>query len=91
MTPSRRRRRNEGNSTRTHSGRDEAFANPGSARGRLAFARAVGEFGAVILMSGNLPFKTEVASHYVFQHLNGGDTTGAAALAVLLLAICLAF
>ena len=56
----------------------------------LAFARAVGEFGAVILISGNLPFKTEVASLYVFQHLNGGDTTGAAALAVLLLAISLA-
>jgi sulfate transport system permease protein len=55
----------------------------------LAFARAVGEFGAVILISGNLPFKTEVASLYVFQHLNAGDATGAAALAVLLLAISL--
>jgi sulfate/thiosulfate transport system permease protein len=56
----------------------------------LAFARAVGEFGAVILISGNLPFKTEVASLYVFQHLNAGDTAGAASLAVLLLAISLA-
>jgi sulfate/thiosulfate transport system permease protein len=56
----------------------------------LAFARAVGEFGAVILVSGNLPFKTEVASLYVFQHLNAGDTTGASSLAVLLLAISLA-
>jgi sulfate transport system permease protein len=56
----------------------------------LAFARAVGEFGAVILISGNLPFKTEVASLYVFQHLNSGDTSGAAALAVLMLAISLA-
>jgi sulfate/thiosulfate transport system permease protein len=56
----------------------------------LAFARAVGEFGAVILISGNLPFKTEVASLYVFQRINSGDTTGAAALAVLLLVISLA-
>jgi sulfate/thiosulfate transport system permease protein len=56
----------------------------------LAFARAVGEFGAVILISGNLPFKTEVASLYVFQHLNSGDTSGAASLAVLMLAISLA-
>ena len=32
----------------------------------LAFARAVGEFGAVVLISGNLPFKTEVASVYIF-------------------------
>jgi sulfate/thiosulfate transport system permease protein len=54
------------------------------------FARAVGEFGAVILISGNLPFKTEVASLYVFQHLNSGDTSGAASLAVLMLAISLA-
>jgi sulfate transport system permease protein len=56
----------------------------------LAFARAIGEFGAVILISGNLPFKTEVASLYVFQRLNSGDPEGAAALAVLLLVISLA-
>jgi sulfate transport system permease protein len=56
----------------------------------LAFARAIGEFGAVILISGNLPFKTEVASLYIFSRLNSGDTTGAAALSVLLLAISLA-
>jgi sulfate transport system permease protein len=52
----------------------------------LAFARAIGEFGAVILISGNLPFKTEVASLYVFEHINSGDTSGAAALALLMLA-----
>jgi sulfate transport system permease protein len=56
----------------------------------LAFARAIGEFGAVILIAGNLPFKTEVASLYVFQHINSGDTTGASALAVLMLAVSLA-
>jgi sulfate transport system permease protein len=56
----------------------------------LAFARAIGEFGAVILISGNLPFKTEVASLYIFSRLNSGDTTGAAALSVLLLVISLA-
>jgi len=55
----------------------------------LAFARALGEFGAVILIAGNLPFKTEVASLYVFQRINSGDETGAAALAVLLLVISL--
>jgi sulfate transport system permease protein len=53
----------------------------------LAFARAIGEFGAVILISGNLPFKTEVASLYVFQRLNSGDTSGAAALALLMLVV----
>jgi sulfate transport system permease protein len=55
----------------------------------LAFARAIGEFGAVVLISGNLPFRTEVSSVYVFARLNSGDTTGAAALSVLLLAISL--
>jgi sulfate/thiosulfate transport system permease protein len=55
----------------------------------LAFARAIGEFGAVILISGNLPFKTEVASLYAFQRLNSGDEQGAAALAMLLLVISL--
>jgi sulfate transport system permease protein len=53
----------------------------------LAFARAIGEFGAVVLISGNLPFRTEVASLYVFQRLNAGDTTGAAALALLMLVV----
>ncbi len=46
----------------------------------LAFARAIGEFGAVILIAGNIPFKTEVASLYVFQQINSDDTTGASAL-----------
>jgi sulfate/thiosulfate transport system permease protein len=56
----------------------------------LAFARAIGEFGAVILIAGNLPFKTEVASLYVFEHINSDDPTGASALAVLMLAISFA-
>ena len=55
----------------------------------LAFARAIGEFGAVILIAGNLPFKTEVAPLYVFQRFNSDDATGAAALALLLLVISL--
>jgi sulfate transport system permease protein len=53
----------------------------------LAFARAVGEFGAVVLISGNLPFKTEVASVYIFGRIQTGDTHSAAVLSVVLLAI----
>jgi sulfate transport system permease protein len=56
----------------------------------LAFARAIGEFGAVVLIAGNIPFKTEVASLYVFQHINSDDPSGASALAVLMLAISFA-
>ncbi len=34
----------------------------------MAFARAIGEIGSIVILSGNLPFKTEVASVYVFNH-----------------------
>jgi sulfate transport system permease protein len=53
----------------------------------LAFARAIGEFGSVVLISGNLPFKTEVASVYVFGRIESGDPGGAAAASVAILAI----
>lgn len=52
----------------------------------MAFARAVGEVGSVVLISGNLPFKTEVASVFVLQR-SQSDPHGAAALSVVLLAI----
>ena len=39
----------------------------------LAFARAVGEFGSIVLISGNLPFKTEVASVFIFGRIESGD------------------
>jgi sulfate transport system permease protein len=53
----------------------------------LAFARAVGEFGSVVLISGNLPFKTQVASVFVFSQIESDDVHGAAAVSVLLLVI----
>jgi sulfate/thiosulfate transport system permease protein len=55
----------------------------------LAFARAVGEFGAVVLISGNQPFETEVASVYIFGQIESDNVTAAAAVSVLLLAISL--
>jgi sulfate transport system permease protein len=56
----------------------------------LAFARAVGEIGALVLIAGNTPFKTEVASVFVFLHIQGGDQAGASAVAVVMLAISFA-
>ena len=56
----------------------------------LAFARAVGEFGAVVLISGNLPFKTEVVSVYVLGRIESGDAGGAAAASVVILALTFA-
>jgi sulfate/thiosulfate transport system permease protein len=55
----------------------------------LAFARAVGEFGAVVLISGNIPFKTEVSSVYIFGQLQSGNELGAAVVSVVLLVISL--
>jgi sulfate/thiosulfate transport system permease protein len=56
----------------------------------MAFARAVGEIGAVTIISGNLPYRTEVASVYVFNQNASGNSTGAAAVAVVLLGISFA-
>ena len=53
----------------------------------LAFGRAVGEIGSIVLISGNLPYKTEVASVFVFGQIESDNVTGAAAVSVLLLAI----
>jgi sulfate transport system permease protein len=53
----------------------------------LAFARAVGEIGSIVLISGNLPFKTEVAAVFVFNHIQSGDQQGAAAVAMVMLVI----
>jgi sulfate/thiosulfate transport system permease protein len=53
----------------------------------LAFARAVGEIGSLVLISGNNPFRTEVASVYVLNQINSGNRAGASAVAVVLLGI----
>ena len=53
----------------------------------LALAKAIGEFGALVIITGNLPFKTEVSSVYIFGRIESGDTASAAAVAVVLLAL----
>ena len=55
----------------------------------LAFARAVGEFGSIVLISGNKPFDTQVASVYAYKQLESDNITGAAAVSVVLLALSL--
>ena len=56
----------------------------------LGFARSLGEFGSVVLISGNQPFKTEVASVYIFGQIESDNVTGAAAVSVVLLVASLA-
>jgi sulfate/thiosulfate transport system permease protein len=56
----------------------------------LAFARAIGEFGSLVLITGNIPFDTQVASVYIFGRIESDNTTAAAAVSVLLLVISVA-
>jgi len=53
----------------------------------LAFARAIGEYGSVVFISGNLPMKTEVLPLLIMSKLEQFDYGGATAIGVLMLAI----
>jgi sulfate/thiosulfate transport system permease protein len=58
--------------------------------GALAFARAVGEFGSIVLISGNIPFDTQVTSVYAFKQIESDNIGGAAAVSIVLLTLSLA-
>jgi sulfate transport system permease protein len=53
----------------------------------LAFARAVGEYGSVVFISGNMPMKTEIAPLLIITKLEQYDYAGATAIGVVMLAI----
>jgi sulfate transport system permease protein len=55
----------------------------------LAFARAVGEFGSVVLISGNVPFDTQVSAVFAFKQIESDNPVGAAAVSTVLLLISL--
>jgi len=55
----------------------------------LGFARAIGEFGATVLISGNIPYRTEVAAVHIFGQIESGDLDGAAAVSMVLLLVSL--
>jgi sulfate transport system permease protein len=55
----------------------------------LAFARSIGEFGSLVLISGNIAFETEVASVFIFNQIQSDREVTAAAVSVLLLVISL--
>lgn len=54
-----------------------------------AFARSLGEFGAIVFIAGNLPFRTEIAALLAYIRLEEFDYNGAAAIALVLLAFAL--
>jgi sulfate transport system permease protein len=51
----------------------------------LAFARSVGEFGSVVLIAGNIPYRTELASVYIFGQVESDRPGAASAVSVVLL------
>ncbi|CAM3381389.1 sulfate ABC transporter permease subunit CysT [Mycobacterium intermedium] len=53
----------------------------------LAFSRAIGEFGSVVLIGGAVPGKTEVSSQWIRTLIENDDRIGAAALSIVLLSI----
>ena len=55
----------------------------------LAFARAISEFGSTVLISGNVPFSTQVSAVHIFSQIETDNTTGAAAEATVLLVLAL--
>ena len=51
----------------------------------LAFARALGEFGSVIFIAGNIPFRTEITPLLIIGKVEQHDLPGATAIAVVML------
>ncbi|WP_293782320.1 sulfate ABC transporter permease subunit CysT [uncultured Aeromicrobium sp.] len=56
----------------------------------LAFARGISEYGSLVLLSGNLPFESEVASVRIFTYVENDNPAAASAVAVILLAVAVA-
>jgi sulfate/thiosulfate transport system permease protein len=56
----------------------------------LSFARGISEYGSLVLLSGNLPNRTEVVSVRVLTYIENGDPAAAAAAATLMLVVALA-
>lgn len=58
--------------------------------GLLSFARALGEFGAVVIVAGNIPMRSQTGAVYIFGQVEGGDMTSASSVSLVMLAIALA-
>jgi sulfate transport system permease protein len=55
----------------------------------LSFARGISEYGSLVLLSGNLPLRTEVASVRVLTYIENGNPAAAAAVATVMLVVAL--
>jgi sulfate transport system permease protein len=57
--------------------------------GLLSFARALGEFGSIVVVSGNIPMQTQTAAVYIYGQVEGGHPAEASGVSVVLLLIAL--
>src|SRR5512138_843095 len=53
----------------------------------LSFARAIGEFGSIVIVAGNIPFVSQTAAVYVFGEVESENRLGASAVSIVMLAI----
>ena len=67
-----------------------ALAPAITAGAALSFARGISEYGSLVLLSGNLPLKTEVASVRIMSYIENGNEAAAASVATILLVVALA-
>lgn len=56
----------------------------------LSFARAIGEFGAIVIVAGNIPFRSQTAAVYVLGEIESENRRGASAMSVVMLTIAFA-
>lgn len=55
----------------------------------LSFARALGEFGSIAIVSGNIPMRSQTAAVYIYGQVEGGDMAAASSVSVIILLISL--
>jgi len=55
----------------------------------LAFARALGEYGSVVFISNNLPYRSEISSSYIYSLASSNQNVAAASVAIALLILAL--
>jgi sulfate transport system permease protein len=53
----------------------------------LSFARAIGEFGAIVIVAGNIPLRSQTAAVYVFGQVESENRLGASAVSIVMLTI----
>jgi sulfate/thiosulfate transport system permease protein len=64
-----------------------AIAMPLTTGALLSFARAIGEFGAIVVVAGNIPLKSQTAAVYVFGEVESENQRAATAMSIIMLAI----